>query len=122
MSEPKLIIVDNLKQIVAWTKFGVMWRNETHERLGSFYDNVICDNDDKQIAYIKGCEVFSMAGEMLGQVKDIVVTTDDGLELNRKSLIFNGRAVGVSSGDTLVGLAALVFLGKELSAQKGVED
>jgi len=113
MSEPKLTIVNNLNQTVAWAKFGVMWRNDPHERLGSFYEDVICDNDDKQIAYIKACEVFSMTGEMLGQVKDIVVTTEDGLKLKRKSLIFNKRVVGFSS-DNFVGLTALVFLGKEM--------
>jgi len=116
MSEPKITIEDRQNNTVAWARFGVMWRSEPRERLGSFYNDVICDNDDKQIAVMKENEVFSMSGEKLGKINETVSTTESGLKISSNSLIVNDQLVATSQGDNLACLAAIIFLGKELYA------
>ena len=115
MSEPKLFIENNLNDVVAWSKFGVIWRIEPAEKLGSFYGDVICDSTDNQIAKAKGNEVFNIEGKKLGEVKDVETTNDNGVEIPSKLLIINGQEAGVvKRGDEITSLAAIALLGSEL--------
>jgi len=50
MTEPKIEIYVNKGKAICWSRHGVLWSINLDERLGSFSDSEVFDNDDRIVA------------------------------------------------------------------------
>ena len=111
MAEPKYTIYNSSNEKVCSSKHSVLWVGNCEERLGYFYENVVFDSSQKQIAYMKDKVVFTMKGLELGRVKLTSFVSDSGSDLEATALLIGGKEVGrCFPKNSKVGLAGIALL------------
>lgn len=111
MSEPKQIFYDKDQNIIAWSRFGVLWRNSPEERLGSFHESDIFDNSDQVVAKLENSRVFDIDGKLLGKIEGPFVK--DGLE--HYLLVMKNNEIGKCKYTKEMAAAVIALLGEEFS-------
>ncbi len=111
MSEPKLRIYNKKGEVIAWSKWNVLWRIDIDERLGSFVDENIYNNENTLIATLVGDDVIDGKGEPIGNIQDLGSLKDEQLQYG---LLIKGKNVGSCYNHKYLCSAAIAILGVEL--------
>ena len=106
MSEPKYHIENRNGEVIAWSKYGVLWR-VNGEWVGSFAEYKAYDNEGNIVASLKGDEVVSVEDKVLGIIKSI----ENGSIFQ---LVVNGNISSQRGYSKTMSVGVIALLGNEL--------
>ncbi len=115
MTEPKIEICVGDGKAICWSRHGVLWRKNADERLGSFSDSEVFDNDDRLIASFDDYRAFDQNGNVLGYVEQIAQGESSNI-LAAYNIFIDGKLVANGGRNKGASLAAIALLGAELRA------
>lgn len=103
------------QQLIAWSKYGVLWSETSKEKLGEFTESEIFNNQREVVAKLVGSSVLSLNNEIIGQLK----VFQNGRFINNEphsfELLINGKVVGLCNCGKGMSAAVLALLRKELT-------
>ena len=109
MAEPRLVVLNLKNEKIAWSKFSVLWSANGKERLGSFSESEIFDNQSNVVATVHNDNVLDSNGSILGCIDEETVLSKS-FRIPTYNIIISGVVLGKVRSSKALACASVILL------------